>query len=94
MMQWQFVCPGCGANMSVQDYKDAGASEGAIGFSCIGRFADAPKSWMRGEYEQGGGCDYIAGGLFNISPVTILDGENTYRRFAYAPIEYKQGEPT
>lgn len=39
-MAWKFVCPSCGHIASVQDWKDAGAPEGAVAFSCIGRYSD------------------------------------------------------
>ena len=37
-MKWCFVCPACGNVASTQEYKDAGAPEAAVGFSCIGRY--------------------------------------------------------
>lgn len=40
-MQWRFVCPSCGHVASVQDWKDAGATEGEVAFSCVGRHVDA-----------------------------------------------------
>jgi hypothetical protein len=36
-MGWRFVCPSCGHIASVADWKAAGAGEGEIAFSCIGR---------------------------------------------------------
>jgi hypothetical protein len=31
---WRFVCPSCKHVASVQDWKDAGAGEGEVAFSC------------------------------------------------------------
>ena len=36
--KWRFVCPVCGFVQSVQDYKDAGAPQDAVAFSCVGRW--------------------------------------------------------
>lgn len=75
MMQWRFVCPCCGHVASVQDYKDAGAKEGNVGFSCIGRWL--PKA--RDAFAKGAGpCNYAGGGLFRLNPIHVtgpLDSE-------------------
>ena len=34
--KWRFVCPVCKNEMSVQDWKDAGAPESTAAFSCVG----------------------------------------------------------
>ena len=34
---WKFVCPSCGHVASVRDWKEAGATEGEVAFSCVGR---------------------------------------------------------
>jgi hypothetical protein len=68
-MKWKFVCPSCGYIASAEDYKNAGAPEGAVGFSCIGR-------WLPGKVRDAftggpGPCNYAGDGLINISPVGI-----------------------
>ena len=35
--EWKFVCPSCGHITSIQDWRDVGAGDGEIAFSCIGR---------------------------------------------------------
>lgn len=69
IMAWRFVCPACGHVASVQDYKDAGAPEGAVGFSCIGRYTGPKRTIF--EKDKPGPCDYTSGGLFNFSPVLV-----------------------
>lgn len=70
---WRFVCPGCGHIASVQNYKDAGAPEGAVGFSCVGRWLGNGRDWVG--QEGPGPCDYTTGGLINISPIILIDNE-------------------
>jgi hypothetical protein len=79
-MQWKFICPSCGAVMSVQDYQDAGAPEGAVAFNCIGRYTGAARTILSpGE----GPCNYAGGGLFQLNPIDI----EGMRYFAFADIE-------
>lgn len=67
---WRWKCPLCGHTASSKEYLDAGAPEGAIGYSCIGRFLDKPKpAFVKGP----GPCDYAGGGLFEFNPITIID---------------------
>ncbi len=76
-MKWRFVCPACGHVASVQDYKDAAAPQGAVGFSCIGRFLPDPRE----AFGSGPGpCNYAGGGLIRLNPVDV-DG---HRMFAFA----------
>lgn len=73
-MGWQFVCPSCKSVMSVQDYKDAGAPETAIAFSCVGRWSGANRQML----EKGEGlCNYAGGGLFKINPLEV-DGQRYF----------------
>lgn len=84
---WKFVCPSCGHIASVNDYVDAKANDGAIGFSCIGRFLP-PGSARQAFGPLGGGpCNYAGGGLLAINPIRVLteDGE-TQRMFAFADV--------
>ena len=68
MMKWRFICPACGHIASIEDYKNAGATVGAIAFSCVGRWLPNPQSMYT---QSGGPCDYAGGGLFALNPVTI-----------------------
>lgn len=78
-MKWQFVCPACGHVQSVQDYKDAGAPEGAVGFSCVGRYLNGTP---RDAFEAGAGpCNYAGGGLFGLNPLNVDGGHY----FDFAP---------
>ncbi len=82
-MQWRFICPACGHVASVQDYKNVGAPEGAVGFSCVGRWSSAE---ARQAFEKGKGpCNYAGHGLIRLNPVEITnaDGEKL-RVFAFA----------
>jgi hypothetical protein len=82
-LQWQFKCPVCGFVASVQDWKDAGAGEGAVAFSCIGRH----KKKARKAFEEcgPGPCNYAGGGLFRMNPVSVMDEEgNRYSMFEFA----------
>lgn len=72
---WKFVCPLCGHVASVDEWRRAGASEGEIAFSCIGRRATNPRdAFKKGE----GPCNYTGGGLFKLNPVTVVtpDGKS------------------
>lgn len=77
-MQWRFVCPVCGHVAAVQDWKNAGATEGAAAFSCVGRWIEGSKqAFTRG---SGGPCNYAGGGLFRLNPVTVVrDGDPNTR---------------
>lgn len=85
--QWKFVCPSCGYIAKVQDWQDAKAPEGAIAFSCVGRYLGTKKEM--GD-KTGGPCNYTTGGLFNISPVKVtnIDTDNaSFSVFDFAPAE-------
>ena len=79
---WAFVCPVCGHVATVLDWKLAGAPEGAVAFSCVGR-------WTGEGGEMGDGkqpCNYSGGGLFRLNPVTVVDWDGQERGvFAFAP---------
>lgn len=80
-MNWKFVCPACGYIASVAEYKEAGAPEGVVGFSCVGRWKGARR---RAFGDQGEGpCDYSGGGLFGLNPVEI-EGHHNYFELAEA----------
>ena len=67
-MNWKFICPSCGHVASVRDWKDAGASESAVAFSCVGRYTGAKREL--GEKGEGP-CNYAGGGLFKLNPVEV-----------------------
>lgn len=68
-MQWRFVCPACGHIAAVKDWQAAGAPEGAVAFSCIGRWAGAKREAFG---EGDGPCNYAGGGLIGLNPVRVL----------------------
>lgn len=75
-LAWRFVCPCCGHEASVADWKAAGAPETAAAFSCVGRWSGAKREAFGGKGP--GPCNYAGGGLFCISPVEIqrvVDGQ-------------------
>lgn len=78
-LQWRFVCPSCGHDASVRDWRDAGAPESTIAFSCVGRYmTSAPREAFR---KDGGPCNYAGGGLFRINPVKIGGHEDRVFQF-------------
>jgi hypothetical protein len=87
-MQWRFVCPSCGYVASGQDWKDAGAPEGAIGYSCVGRYTGSEKKLFD---RSGGPCDYAGGGLIGLNPVRVAVGGKAYDVFAFAGEEGEEG---
>ncbi len=95
--QWRFVCPVCSHVATVADWQAAGAPEGGVEFSCVGRWAgckrDAfglnPDKHKRGELlpaEGDGPCNYAGAGLFCINPVLVKmpDGKE-HQVFEFAP---------
>lgn len=90
--QWAFVCPGCGHTQSVADFapfKDNGATPDSARKECIGRYAGG-KSWANDRQSKPGPCDYASYGLFNISPITVTDGDKQFSSFAFGPSEKVQ----
>ncbi len=81
VMGWKFKCPVCGHVASVADYKNAGAPDGAVGFSCIGRYVGAKREAFGGTGP--GPCNYAGGGLFKLNPV-LLDGKTAVFELADA----------
>lgn len=83
-MQWKFVCPSCGYIASLKEWEDAGAPEGAVAFSCIGRFTGSKKTI--GD-KTGGPCNYTGGGLFQLNPVCVTDTDGcVHRIFDFAEV--------
>jgi hypothetical protein len=80
---WQFVCPVCKHVASVKDWEDAGATEGEVAFSCVGRhIAGSREAFGRLGV---GPCDYAGGGLFRLNPQEVVDEDGkTHHVFAFA----------
>lgn len=81
--EWRFVCPCCGHVARVRDWREAGADEGAIAFSCVGRWRNAP---AREAFGTGPGpCNYAGGGLIRLNPVRVVDEDGReHEVFAFA----------
>ena len=80
---WKFVCPSCGYVAPVQEWRDAGAPESAVAFSCVGRWTSADDAET--SRNEGGPCQYAGGGLFNLNPLTITGHGEPYHVFSLAP---------
>jgi len=92
-MKWQFKCPSCGHVASAEDWKAAGAKEGEVGFSCIGRHI--PKAKEAFSKEGKGPCTYAGGGLFRLNPVRILfDDADAMTVFEFADTGEEDGNRT
>ena len=92
-MNWRFVCPCCGHVASVKDWLDAGASEGEVGFSCIGRHKPNPRDAF--SKDAPGPCNYAGGGLFALNPLKVVFDDGHVASFfalADAPTEPKSEE--
>lgn len=83
IMDWAFVCPACNYVAKVQDWQDAGASEGEVAFSCVGRRrAGASEAFSA---EGPGPCNYAGGGLIGLNPQEVEASGRVTRVFAFAP---------
>jgi hypothetical protein len=71
--KWRFRCPVCDITTSVQEWKDAGATEGAVAFSCIGRYLPTDPHKAFGKHKTKQPCDYAGGGLFRLNPIHVQD---------------------
>lgn len=83
VMNWRFVCPACGHVAAAKDWKDAGAPEGAVAFSCVGRYAGCQREAFGKGAKEKGPCNYAGGGLFAINPVEVNDAGVVTRVFAF-----------
>lgn len=80
-LAWRFVCPSCGHVATPNDWKAAEAPEGAVAFSCVGRWMPETKGEI---FAKSGPCNYAGGGLFGLNPVRIvLDNGKEHRIFAF-----------
>jgi hypothetical protein len=80
-LAWRFVCPSCGHVARVADWHAAKAPEGAVAFSCVGRYTGATKTLG----QKPGACNYAGGGLFQLNPGKVLHDGREHRVFAFAP---------
>lgn len=80
-MKWAFVCPSCGHVATVRDWRQAGAGEGEVAFSCVGRRLGATAGiW------EAGPCNYAGGGLFRLNPVEVeYEDGKVFEVFEFAP---------
>lgn len=85
-LQWKFICPVCKYVASVAEWKEAGAPEGAVGFSCVGRWKKLKRDAFDGSGP--GPCNYAGGGLFQLNPIYVErpDGK-VIRVFDWAPAD-------
>lgn len=90
-LKWQFVCPICGHVTTVVEWKNAGAPEGAMAYSCIGLWTKARREAFGGE--GSGPCNFAGGGLFPLNPVKVIDEQGVIRHvFEFAdPTEEDRG---
>ena len=80
-LDWKFVCPICDHVASVREYQNAGAPEGAVGYSCIGRYVGEAGFKAKGA----GPCDYAGGGLFQLNKITVVDEQGKdHKMFEFA----------
>lgn len=71
---WRFACPSCGFVATPADWREAGAPEGAIAFSCVGRWlGPSTDAFQIGAESPKGPCNYAGGGLFRINPIGVMD---------------------
>ena len=88
--RWKFVCPSCGHIASVADWRNSGALEGAVAFSCVGRWMSLGKAAERAAFRRAGGpCNYAGGGLIGLNPVQVMKDGVIHRLF-----EFAKGEKT
>lgn len=82
-LQVKFKCPVCGYIATGQEYLDNGATEGAIGFVCIGRFKHSGmiSDAFGGRKVKHGPCNYTGGGLFRLNPITVIFQDGTEKDF-------------
>lgn len=83
--RWRFVCPMCGHDAATPEWEAAGAPEGAVAFSCVGRWLDVARDAF--DKTGKGPCNYTGGGLFRLNPIAITtpDGKE-HELFAFAEV--------
>ena len=93
------ICPACGTAQSMHSLIAAGAGatedevEKYVGFSCVGRWTEAPAADFANKPPKygGSGCDWTLGGLLGIHELEVAtpDGE-VHPRFVPATAEQAQ----
>jgi len=81
-LRWRFRCPSCGHVATPKDWKDAGAPETAVAFSCVGRWL--PETTEQAFEKKGGPCNYAGGGLFKLNPITVTHDGRKHSVFDFA----------
>lgn len=81
MMDWKFVCPSCGHVTAIRDWQKAGAEEGEVAFSCVGRHISGSKDIL---CQPPGPCNYAGGGLFLLNPVIVVRDGIEHNMFDFA----------
>lgn len=85
-LKWRFVCPVCKHVACVDDWRKAGAPEGTVAFSCVGRWLPGSKDAF--EKKGKGPCTYAGGGLFRLNPITVVQPDGTeHEVFDFAEAE-------
>ena len=79
---WKFVCPVCKHVASVRDWKEAGAPEGSVAFSCVGRWIEGSRDAFGSSSK--GPCTYAGGGLFKLNPIPVEHEDKTVYFFEFA----------
>ena len=83
MMHWRFVCPACGnvaTPMDFYPFRDIRANPNSATCECIGRY-DGHIHVVMGTSKP---CNYAGYGLIDLCPVSVMDGEELARCFAFA----------
>lgn len=65
---WRFRCPSCGHVATPTQWMLAGAPNGAIAFSCVGRWEAVRSDAFSG---KPGPCNYAGGGLIGLNQVEV-----------------------
>lgn len=89
-MDWRFVCPVCKHEAAARDWHAARAPEGAIAFSCVGRWTGAGTGF--GKQGASKPCNYTGGGLFRLNPVRVVHEGIEHQVFAFADAAPPKGE--
>lgn len=79
---WRFVCPSCGHVAAARDWHAAGAPQGAVAFSCVGRTRRDPRPALG---SGPGPCDHGGELALERNPVRVVtdDGRSSVL-FAFA----------
>lgn len=85
--QWRVVCPSCGLVQTRQDWRDLGMSgrmvDTMFAFNCIGRWKYPRDAAEIFEPNAGYGCRYLGTHKPNISPFTVVMGDDERPTFGF-----------